>query len=50
MLLSELLYLDDIVLIIETTIGLKNKFTKLKKAFDSKALNVNHSKTKAVVN
>ena len=42
--LSELLYADDLVLMSETIDGLKNNFTKLIKAFDSKGLNGNRGK------
>ena len=34
--LSELLYADDLVLMIETIDGLRNKFFKWKEAFESK--------------
>ena len=47
--LSELLYADDIVLISVTIEGLRNKFSKLTEAFDSKGLKVNFSKTRLLV-
>ena len=46
--LCELLYADDLVLMSETTEGLRNKFLKWK-AFESKGLIVNLWKTKAIV-
>ena len=47
--LSELLYADDIVLMSETIEGLRNKFIKWKKAFESNGLKVNLGKTKVMV-
>ena len=47
--LSELLYADDLILMNETNDGLRNKLFKLKKAFESKGLNVNLGKTKVMV-
>ena len=48
-LMSELLYADDLVLMSETMEGLREKFWKWKKAFESKRLKVNLGKTKVVV-
>ena len=39
--LSELLYADNLVLMIETIEGLINKLIKWKEAFESKGLKVN---------
>ena len=39
--LSELLYVDDLVMISKTRGGLTNKPRKRKEAFESKGLNVN---------
>ena len=47
--LSDLLYADDLVLMSETINGLRNKFFKWKEAFESMGLNVNHGKTKIIV-
>ena len=47
--LSELLYADDLVLMSDTIGGLRNKFLRLKEAFESKGLKVNHGKTKVMV-
>ena len=47
--LSELLYVDDLVLMSETIEGLRRKFIKLKEAFASKGLNVSLGKTKVMV-
>ena len=47
--LSELLYADDLVLMSETIEGLRNKFIKWRKAFESKGLNVNLGKTKVMI-
>ena len=44
--LSELLYADDLILIIEKIKGLWNKFLKWKVVFESKGLKVNFGKTK----
>ena len=48
-LMSEMLYMDDLVLTSETMEGLREKFWKWKEAFESKGLKVNLSKTKVVV-
>ena len=45
----ELLYTDDLVLIIETDEVLRNKFLKWKESFDGKDLKVIIGKTKVVV-
>ena len=42
--LSEVLYADDLVLMSETIKGLRNKFVKLKKTFESKCMKVNLGK------
>ena len=42
--LSELLYADDLVQMSETIEGLRNKFLKWKRAFESKGFNVNLGK------
>ena len=47
--LSESMYADDLVLVSETTKGLRNKFLKWKEAFESKGLKVNLWKTKVMV-
>ena len=47
--MSEMLYTDDLVLTSETMEGLREKFWKLKEAFESKGLKVNLVKTKVVV-
>ena len=46
---SELLYVDDIVLMSETIKGLRNKFLEWKEAFESKGLKLNLEKTKVMV-
>ena len=43
-----LLYADDLVQISETIEGLRNKFWKLKKAFESKSLEVSFGKVKVM--
>ena len=48
-LMSEMLYVDNLVLTGETVEGLREKFWKWKEAFESKGLNVNLGKTKVVV-
>ena len=47
--LSELLYANDLVLMRETIMGLRNKFIKWMEAFESKGLKVNLGKTKMMV-
>ena len=47
--LSELLYADDLVLMSEIIVGLRNMFLEWKEAFESKGLKVNHGKTKVLV-
>ena len=47
--LCDLLYADDLVLMSETIVGLRYKFLKWKKAFESKGLKVNLGKTKVMV-
>ena len=47
--ISELLYADDLVLMSETFVGLKNKFLEWKEAFESKVLKVNIGKSKVMV-
>ena len=47
--LSELLYAVDLILTMETVVGLRNKFFEWKEAFESKGLKVNLSKTKVMV-
>ena len=47
--MSEMLYVDDLVLTSETMKGLRKKFWKWKEAFGSKGLKVNLGKTKVVV-
>ena len=46
LLLSELLYADDLALMSEMVDGLRNKFLKWKEAFKSKGLKVNLMKTR----
>ena len=48
-LMSEILYADDLVLLIETMEGLREMFWKWKEAFKSKGLKVNLGKTKVVL-
>ena len=48
-LMSEILYADDLVLMSETMVGLREKFWNWKEAFESKGLTVNLGKTKVVV-
>ena len=45
-LMSEMLYVDDLVLTSETMEGLREKFWKWKEAFESKGLKVNLRETK----
>ena len=47
--LSEFLYADDLVLMSETFVGLRNKFLKWQEAFESKGLKVNFGKTMVMV-
>ena len=47
--LSELLYVDDLVLVSKTIEGLRDKYLKWKEAFESKCLKVNLGKTKVMV-
>ena len=47
--LSELLYVDDLVLMNETIEGLSSKFIKWKEVFESKDLKINLGKTKVMV-
>ena len=47
--LSELLYADDVLLMSETTDGLRDYFFKWKVAFESKGLKVKLGKTKVMV-
>ena len=47
--LSELLYVDDLVLMSETIEGLRNKFLKWKEAFESNGMKVKKLKTKKIV-
>ena len=47
--LSQLLYVDDLVLMSETIDGLRNKLLKWKEAFESKGLNVNLGETKVMI-
>ena len=47
--LSELLYVEDLILMSETIEGVRNKFLKWKEAFESKGLKVNLGKTKVMV-
>ena len=47
--LSQLLYADDLDLMSETIEGLMNKFTKWKEDFDSKGVKVHLWKTKVLV-
>ena len=46
---SELLYADDLFLMIQTIKRLRNKFLKWKKVFESKGLKVNLGKTKVMI-
>ena len=46
---SEMLYADDLILMSKTIDGFRNKFKKLKQAYDSKGLKVNFGKTKLTV-
>ena len=46
--LSELLYTDDLALMSDTVVGLRNKFIKWK-AFESKGLSVKFEKAKLMV-
>ncbi|XP_006819864.1 uncharacterized protein LOC102808533, partial [Saccoglossus kowalevskii] len=48
-LMREMLYADDLVLMDDTMEGLREKFVKWKKAFESKGLKVNLGKTKVMV-
>ena len=48
-LMSEMLYVNDLVLTSETMDGLREKFWKWKEVFESKGLKVNLGKTKVVV-
>ena len=48
-LISELLYAEDLDLMIETFEGLRNKILKWKEAFESKNLKVNHGQIKVMV-
>ena len=47
--LSELLYVDDVVLMSEMIEGLRDMFLQLKDAFESKGLKVNLGKKKVMV-
>ena len=47
--MSEMLYVDDLVLMSETVEGLREKIWKWKEAFESKGLKVNLGKTKVLV-
>ena len=47
--LSEVLYVDDLVLKSETIEGLRNKYSKWKEAFENKGMKVNLWKTKVMV-
>ena len=47
--LSKLLYADDIVLMSETILGLRNRFLEWKEAFVSNGLKVNLWKTNVIV-
>ena len=47
--LSELLYVDDLVLMSETIDGLRNKFLKRKEVFESNGLKVNHGESNLIV-
>ena len=47
--LSELLYVDDLILMSEATDGLRNKFMKWNEAFESKGLKDNLGKSKVMV-
>ena len=48
--LSDLLFVDDLVIISERITGLWNKFKKWKEAFESRRLKVSLAKTKVMVN
>ena len=48
-LMSEMLYVGDLVLMSEMIEGLRKKFWKWKEAFESKELKVNLGKTKVIV-
>ena len=48
-LMSEMLYMDDLVLMSGMMEGLRQKFWKWKEAFESKGLKVNLGKTKVVM-
>ena len=48
-LMSEMLYVDDLVLTSKTMEGVREKFWKWKEVFESNGLKVNHGKTKVVV-
>ena len=47
--LSELQHADDLVLMSETTEGLRNEFLKWKEAYESKGLKVNYGKIKVML-
>ena len=47
--LSELLYADDLIMMSETIMGLRNKFLEWKEAFESEGSKVNLGKTKVMV-
>ena len=47
--LSDLLYADDLVLMIETIEELRNRFLKWKEIFESRGFKVNFGKTKVMV-
>ena len=47
--LSELLYADDLILMSETIMGLRNKFLKWKEAFESKGLQINIGNAQVVI-
>ena len=47
--LSESLYADDLVLMSQTIMVLRNKFLKLKEALESKGRKVIHEKTEVMV-
>ena len=49
-LMNEILYVDDLVLMIGSIRNLIEKFLKWNKAFESKELKVNLNKTKVMVN
>ncbi|XP_077862361.1 uncharacterized protein LOC144344061 [Saccoglossus kowalevskii] len=48
-LMREMLYADDLILMDDTMEGLREKFVKWKKSFESKGLKVNLGKTKVMV-